>query len=468
MPELNSKFSATDILNVTGGSLLFGSLLASFNNISTDSRTIKPRELFIALKGEHFDGHSFIHEVYEKGAGGAIVNKGFLGKEGLNGERTTIEVEDTLRALGDIAHFWRMKHSIQIVGITGSNGKTTTKEMISSILGIHFNILKTEENFNNLIGLPLTLLRLSGKEDMAVLEMGTNTRYEIKRLSEISVPNVAVITNIGQAHLQGLLSVEEVGKEKGDLFRALKENDFAIINEDDPIVLREATECKCRKIGFSITEDSDIMAKDISIDNSGKVSFRLTNKDKDVIINLPLNGAFNIYNALAAAGVAQALDVGLEIIKEGLERIKPMPGRMEIIKLDDYTIINDSYNANPSSMAQALKTLSGFKSKGRTIAVLGDMLELGEFTKSAHIQIGNMVSELGIDYLFTLGNDSANIAMAAFEGGMNEKNIYVEKEHQDVTEKLRTIITKGDCVLVKGSRSMKMELIVNDLTAREE
>jgi UDP-N-acetylmuramoyl-tripeptide--D-alanyl-D-alanine ligase len=359
-----------------------------------------------------------------------------------------------------------MKHHIPIVGITGSNGKTTTKEMIGSILGIPFKVLKTEGNFNNLIGLPLTLLRLSGKDEIAVLEMGTNARYEIRRLSEISVPDVAVITNIGQAHLQGLLSVEEVREEKGDLFKILKEDSFAIINHDDPMVLRLAAECKCRKIGFSMSKDADLMASDLSISDSGKVSFRLAVEDKDTIINLPLYGFFNVYNALAAAGVAQSLGVGLEIIKEGLERVKPLPGRMEIMELDGYTIINDTYNANPNSMAQALKTLAEFKRTGRTIAVLGDMLELGEFTESAHIQIGNMVSELGIDYLFTLGKDSVNIALAASEGGMNEKNIYVENEHQDITAKLRTIITKGDCVLVKGSRSMKMELIVRELTNR--
>ncbi|MEW6616302.1 MAG: UDP-N-acetylmuramoyl-tripeptide--D-alanyl-D-alanine ligase [Thermodesulfobacteriota bacterium] len=468
MSEPDYKFSAADILKITGGRLIHGSLFASFKNISTDSRTIKPEDLFIALNGEHFDGHNFIPDVCEKGANGAIVKRGFLVEKGWNGEETIIEVDDTLRALGDIAHYWRMKHPIPIVGITGSNGKTTTKEMIGSILGIPFKVLKTEGNFNNLIGLPLTLLRLSGKDEIAVLEMGTNARYEIKRLSEISVPDVAVITNIGQAHLQGLLSVEEVREEKGELFNILKEDSFAIINQDDPMVLKLAAECKCRKIGFSVIKDANLIARDLSISDSGKVSFRLAVEDKDTIINLPLYGVFNVYNALAAAGVAQALGVGLEIIKEGLERFKPLPGRMEIMELDGYTIINDTYNANPNSMAQALKTLTGFKRTGRTIAVLGDMLELGEFTESAHIQIGNMVSELGIDYLFTLGKDSVNIALAASEGGMNEKNIYVEKEHQDITAKLRTIITKGDCILVKGSRSMKMELIVKKLTTREE
>ncbi|KAF0123282.1 MAG: UDP-N-acetylmuramoyl-tripeptide--D-alanyl-D-alanine ligase [bacterium] len=468
MSELNYKFSSADVLKITGGRLLHGSLFASFKNISTDSRTIKPEDLFIALKGEHFDGHSFIPQIYKKGANGAIVKRGFLEEEGWNGEWTIIEVDDTLRALGDIAHFWRMKHPIPVVGITGSNGKTTTKEMIGSILEITFNILKTEGNFNNLIGLPLTLLRLSKKDEIAVLEMGTNARGEIKRLSEISVPDVAVITNIGQAHLQGLLSVEEVREEKGDLFKILREDGFAVINQDDPMVLKLAAECRCRKIGFSMSEEAELMAKDVSISDSGKVRFRLAAGDKDAIIDLPVYGIFNVYNALAAAGVAKSLGVGLEIIKEGLERFKPLPGRMEIIELDGYTIINDTYNANPNSMGQALKTLTGLKRAGRTIAVLGDMLELGEFTESAHIKIGSMVSGLGIDYLFTLGKDSVNIALAASEGGMNVDNIYIEKEYQDVTAKLRAIITKGDCILVKGSRGMKMELIVKELVTRKE
>lgn len=468
MSELNYKFSAADVLKITGGRLLHGYLFTSFKNISTDSRTIKPEELFIALEGEHFDGHNFIPQVYKKSANGVIVNRKSLEDKGWDDEWAIIEVDDTLRALGDIAHFWRMKHPIPVVGITGSNGKTTTKEMISSILKIPFNVLKTEGNFNNLIGLPLTLLRLSEKDEIAVLEMGTNAKSEIKRLSEIAVPDIAVITNIGQAHLQGLLSVEEVREEKGELFKILREDSFAIINQDDPMILKLAAECKCRKIGFSLSGDADLMARDLSISDSGKVKFRLATEDEDAIIDLPLYGVFNVYNALAAAGVAQALGMGLELIKEGLERFEPLPGRMEIMELNGYTIINDTYNANPNSMEQALKTLIGFKKMGRTIAVLGDMLELGEFTKSAHIQIGSMVSGLGIDYLFTLGKDSVNIALAASEGGMNEENIYIEKEHQDVTAKLRAIITKGDCILVKGSRSMKMELIIKELTTRKE
>ena len=464
MVESKHKFSTDDILKVTGGRLRKGSLSSSFTDISTDSRTIKPGELFIALNGEHFDGSRFVSGAYEKGAHGAIVRKG-AGEKEWDGKGAIIEVEDSLNALGDIARFWRMKHPIPLIGITGSNGKTTTKEMIGIILEKSFSILQTEGNFNNLVGLPLTLLRLKQGHEIAILEMGTNARSEIKRLSEISTPDIAVITNIGQAHLEGLHTIEEVMAEKGELFSALREDSFAIINKDDPRVLHLASQCRCRKISFSTTKKADLMAKEISVSDSGRVRFQLSNGSKDIAVNLPLYGIFNVHNALAAAGVAIALGVGLETIKEGMEGIKPPPGRMEVIELDRYTIINDTYNANPSSMEQALKTLAGIKGRGRAVAVLGDMFELGEFTESAHIEIGRLVSGLGIDFLLTLGRQSENICRGAYEGGMGAENIYTGEKHQAVASKLRAIIGKGDYILVKGSRAMKMELIIEELMA---
>ncbi|MFH1623959.1 MAG: UDP-N-acetylmuramoyl-tripeptide--D-alanyl-D-alanine ligase [Pseudomonadota bacterium] len=466
MTELDYRFRAADILKVTGGRLFKGSLSASFRDISTDSRTVTPGELFVALKGERFDGHNFIQQAYEKGAHGVIVRRGFQGDKKYNGRGTIIEVEDPLRALGDIARFWRLKHPIPVVGVTGSNGKTTTKEMIGSILGIPFNVLKTEGNFNNLVGLPLTLLRLGQKDEVAVLEMGTNARSEIKRLSEISVPNIAVITNIGQAHLQGLGSVEEVMEEKGQLFKVLREDSFAIVNEDDPRVITLASQCKCRKVSFGMRSKADLTAKDVSISDAGGVTFRLSRGEKGITISLPLYGGFNVYNALAAAGVAQSLGVGLEVIKEGLERFKPPPGRMEVLESNGYTIVNDSYNANPDSMEQALRTLVRVKGAGRGVAVLGDMLELGEFTELAHMQIGRLVSQLGIDYLFTLGQNSTGIARGAIEGGMNVENVYMENGYQEIVSKLKAVVAKGDCILVKGSRAMRMELIVEGLITK--
>lgn len=463
MGELDPKISTADILEITGGKLLQGSLSTLFKGISTDSRTIKPGELFLTLKGKRFDGHRFIPHAYERGALGAIVKEGSSKGKRWNENGTIVEVKDPLRALGDIARSWRMRHPVTVVGVTGSNGKTTTKEMVGKILEISFRVLKTEGNFNNLVGLPLTLLRLREKDEIAILEIGTNTRSEIKRLAEISVPDIAVITNIGQAHLEGLRSMEELTEEKGGLFKALREDGFAIINEDDPRVLNVAAECRCKKIGFGMTKTADLMATDVSISDSGTVGFRLSSRDRDVSINLPIYGVFNVYNALAAAGVAQALGVELEVIKEGLEGFKHLAGRMEVIELDRYTIINDTYNANPSSMEQALRTLVGLKGAGRTVAVLGDMLELGEFTRPAHIQIGRLVSGLGVDYLFTLGRASTNFACGASESGMNEENIYTGSGHQEVVSKLKSIISEGDHILIKGSRAMKMELIVEGL-----
>ncbi|MDY6854339.1 MAG: UDP-N-acetylmuramoyl-tripeptide--D-alanyl-D-alanine ligase [Thermodesulfobacteriota bacterium] len=463
MSEADYKFSVNEILAFSGGSLIHGSHHVSFKDISTDSRTIRAGELFIALEGEHFDGHRFITEVREKGASGAIVKKGALKQEEQNSIGFVIEVEDTLKALGDIARFWRMKHPIQVVGITGSNGKTTTKDMVGKILEIPFNILKTEGNFNNQVGLPLTLLRLKEKDEIAVLELGTNSRSEIKRLSHISLPDVAVITNIGLAHLQGFRSVDELTDEKGEIFKALSKDGFAVINEDDARVSSLGAACKCKKIRFALQGNADIMAKDVSTDNSGNISFILISKQGDVHINLPLYGTFNVYNALAAAGVAQALGIGLDVIQRGLEDFYPPSGRMEVMDFGWYMLINDAYNANPNSVEMALKTLVTFKGAKRTIAVLGDMLELGEFSESEHIHAGKLVSKLGIDYLFTMGEESVNIAQGAREDGMNIERIYSGKEHKEVFLKLKATIKDGDCILVKGSRAMKMELIIKEL-----
>lgn len=463
MSETDCKFSVTDILTASGGSLIHGSHQISFKDISTDSRTIKSGEVFIALEGEHFNGHRFISEVYEKGASGAIVKKGALKQEEQNGIGVVIEVEDTLKALGDIARFWRKKHPIPVVGITGSNGKTTTKEMIGKVLEIPFNVLKTEGNFNNLVGLPLTLLRLKDRDEIAVLELGTNSRSEISRLSQISLPDVAVITNIGQAHLQGFRSVDELTEEKGEIFKALSKDGFAVINEDDPRVSSLGAACKCKKVRFAIQGNADIMAKDVSTDSSGNVSFKLISKEGDIRINLPLYGTFNVYNALAAAGVAKALGIGLEVIQRGLEDFSLPSGRMEVMDFGRHILINDAYNANPNSVEVALQTLVHFKGAKRTIAILGDMLELGESSKSAHIHAGRLVSKLGIDYLFTMGEESIHIAHGAREDGMNRERIYSGKDHKEVSLKLRATIERGDCILVKGSRAMKMELIVEEL-----
>jgi len=468
MVETDQKFSAAHILEITGGRLYHGPLSSSFKGISTDSRTIRPGELFIALRGERFNGNDFISQAFENDAGGAIVEGGFSKERIPNKTVTVIEVEDTLRALGDIARFWRMKRPVPVVGVTGSNGKTTTKEMISAILDIPFNVLKTEGNFNNLIGLPLTLLRLRERDEVAVLEMGTNARCEIKRLAEISVPDIAIITNIGQAHLLGLRGLEEVAKEKGALFRAIKEDGFIIINKDDPRVLNVASQCKCRKVSYSVTKEADLMAKEISPYDSGKVRFRLFRGDRSVTVHLPIHGVFNVGNALAAAGVAEVMGVDLEIIKEGLEGFTPLPGRMKVVESSKCTIINDTYNANPNSMEQALKTLVELKGTGKAIAVLGDMLELGEFSRAAHTEIGRLVSELGVDSLLTLGEESGDITHGALEHGMDTENIFVGKGHQEIVSKLRHIINPGDCILIKGSRAMSMELILEEFTAERK
>jgi UDP-N-acetylmuramoyl-tripeptide--D-alanyl-D-alanine ligase len=467
---MSRSFSPQDILDATGGTVIRGDLGKAFEGISIDSRTIKRGELFIALRGVRFDGHQFVSEAMERGGDGAIVESEPLGKEATFDPRgkPVIAVEDTLRALGDIAHYWRERHPIPLVAVVGSNGKTTTKEIIATLLEGSFRVLKTLGNRNNLVGLPLTLLDLSPEHNIAVVEMGMNVRGEIQRMTEIANPDVGLITNISEAHLEGLGTFEELVKAKGELWDTMRPNAVIVVNQNDANVVKCAKGYPGKRVTFGVEVPGDVMAQGIRIEGGKGVRFTLTMRGGEVEAAFPMMGISSVYNALAGTAVASIFGVQLKEIKERLEGFKPFSMRMEIIRLDNgATIINDTYNANPRSMELALKALSEVEEAERGIAVLGDMLELGQFSEEAHARVGEKVASLGVDLLFTLGERAETIAKKARRAGLDEGRVVVSMDYRDLLHSLKKTIKRGDWILVKGSRSMSMEKIVLGLMGEE-
>ncbi len=464
------SFSLQDILDSTGGRLLRGDPGKVFGGISIDSRTIKRGDIFIALRGARFDGHQFVKEAMEKGGEGAIIENEPLGmKDALDPSgKAVIAVGDTSRALGDIAHSWRKKHPIPLIAVAGSNGKTTTKEIVASLLEGSFRALKTWGNRNNLVGLPLTLLDLRPEHTIAVVEMGMNIKGEIERMTEIANPDVGLITNISEVHLEGLGTFEELVKAKGELWDTMRPDGVIVVNQDDLNVMKCAEGYPGKRVTFGLEVPSDVMAQTVRIEGGKGVRFNLTTGADEVEVAFPMMGISSVYNALAGTAVASIFGVQLRETKERLEEFKPFSMRMEIIRLSNgASIINDAYNANPRSMELALKALSEVKEAERAIAVLGDMLELGQCSDEAHARIGENVASFGVDFLFTLGEKAEIIAKKARQTGLNKDRVTVSRDHRDLLLRLKKTLKRGDWILVKGSRSMSMEKIVFGLMGEE-
>jgi len=461
MSAEEEQMSAATVVEASGGVLLQGDPQTPFAGVSTDSRSIKPGELFFALRGEHFDGHRFLPEALQRGARGGVIEQ-----EAEHTADTTIaiiKVRDTLQALGDLAHWWRKRHPIPLVAVVGSNGKTTTKEMAAGILGRKYTVMKNTGNLNNLIGLPLSLLQMSSEDRVAVLEMGMNRKGEILRLTHIAGPDLGILTNIGPVHLEGLGSIEGVMEAKGELLEGMGARGKLVFNADDPRVVALSRGFQGDKLSFGVRNPADWQATDIRTQDAGTISFQLKGPAGTTPVSLNLMGRHQVYNALAAAAAASSLDIGIQDIKRGLEAVQPPPMRMEWMTLGaGITVINDAYNANPHSMESALRALEEVRGE-RKIAVLGDMWELGDHAQQAHQELGRTAHERGVDLLFLLGQFAPHVAQGAEEAGMDPQAICIGKDHREVGLRLAHTLKKGDWVLIKGSRIMRMEEIIQEL-----
>jgi UDP-N-acetylmuramoyl-tripeptide--D-alanyl-D-alanine ligase len=463
-------------------------------DISTDTRSIEPGDCFIALRGERFDGHDFVEDAVLKGASTVIVQSGRT-PVSIPEDILVIEVPDTLYALGELARYHRRSHPIPLVGITGSNGKTTTKEMIASILNQKNQVLKSKGNFNNLIGVPLTLLSLQPHHQVAVLEMGINVPGEMERLAEISEPSVGLITNIHAAHLQGLQSLEGVLEEKGKLWQTLRSpkrpplvqewkqtETLAVINRDDERLLHLSKALTVPTITYSLWDKRAQVHMEGEIENRDEESvFHLALGGETISVCIHALGIHHVQNAVAAAAVTYGMGESPETIALGLSTSQPVPQRMQIHRLEDGTVlIDDTYNANPMSVLAAVETLcampcvicekppsqvpySAFHTSVAKVAVLGEMRELGSKSALLHREVGERIGRLGITQLVTLGDLALEINKGARQAGMKPTDCHHAQSQEEVTTRLRDNWIAGSRILVKGSRTMKMERIVESI-----
>ena len=458
------QLNIREILEATRGRLVQGAPDAVISGVSIDSRRITAGELFVPLTGSNCDGHVFISDAFSRGARASLIQKESALTEDLQKrfpEKVLIAIDEPLQALGDLACFWRKKFALPLVAITGSNGKTTTKEMLWQIACLRRNTMRNPGNFNNLIGLPLSLLQLNENHQVGIMEMGMSARGEIERLAAIALPQIGVITNIGPAHLEHLLTMENIMEAKGELFAALTSEATAIVNQDDERVVRLAEKTRARVISFG-TQTADVRGTIIN-QNGERTEFMLDIMGARQAVKLALPSGMFLSNALAAAAAAHALKLSLDDIKRGLEQFQPMPGRMEIIIVRGIHIINDAYNANPVSMNASLTALSRVKKSKRAIAVLGDMLELGARAAAYHRAAGSAAARLGIDSLYLCGSFASSVAEGALAGGMPAARIRVFATRELLAEQLEQEIQEGDWVLVKGSRAMGMEKTISFL-----
>ncbi len=460
----------SEIIEATDG-LISRPPVGSASGISIDTRTLKPGDLYIAIKGANYDGSRFCEEAFSKGASAVMVQQGRMAIS--HGLGLVFMVKDTVRALGDIGAFMRRKFKTPLVAVAGSTGKTTTKEMIGAILARDRSILKTEGNKNNLIGLPLTLTGLNGGQSAAVVELGISGPGEMERLAGIAAPDVAVITNIGRAHLENFGSIEAIAAEKGLLYKLAGPACVKVVNIDDPLAVRAADLPALRRSGREFVTFSTGRVADVRLVEEKKiggldgvlVTFDVRGQVFDVRLGVP--GLFNVVNALAAIAAVLPLGVYLDDIREGLESFSGLGGRMEVTDTGFITLIDDTYNANPDSLSAALETLEG--TGGRKVAVIGEMCELGEAAVRAHREAGALVANLGIDVLVGVGGHAADLVLGAIGAGMADKSIFVFEEKNAALSALRTqILREGDLVLVKGSRSAGLEFIARGLKSERD
>ena len=449
-----NPLSILQITELAGAKLEQGDGQSSVERISTDSRTIKKGELFVALRGENFDGHKFVEAAAKAGAAGAIVDLNWKGK--VPAKFAIIRAQDTLVAYQNIAANYRKSLPLKVLAITGSNGKTSTKDFAASVLGRKFRVTKTQGNFNNHVGLPRTILEATSQDEVAVWEIGMNHPGEVAPLAKIAAPDAAIITNIGVAHIEFMGTREAIAKEKGALAEAVGANGTVILNADDSFSKDIAGRTSARVI-FAGTKEGTIHAIDIQQSADGS-EFTILEGAHQCRAQLPVPGLHMVQNALLAIAAGRAFGLSLEEAAAGLASAPLTKARLQIKEINGVQFLDDSYNANPDSMKAALQTLVELDSDGKRIAVLGEMRELGKETQRGHEEVGEAAAAFGIDQLIGIGEMGALIARAAEKAGL-EKSQAVGST-SEAAELLLEIAAPGDLVLIKGSRLARTEDVI--------
>ncbi|WP_026759979.1 UDP-N-acetylmuramoyl-tripeptide--D-alanyl-D-alanine ligase [Selenomonas ruminantium] len=452
-------FTLNEIVKATSANI-YKEEKKEFSAIVTDTRKISKGVLFVALKGERFNGEDFAAEALEKGAAGVVVSEACDEKQLAKCQGTVLQVKDTLLAYQLMAKAWREKFpQIPVVAITGSNGKTTTKDLTAAVLSAKGAVLKTQANFNNEIGLPLTLLGLKEEHTAAVVEIGMRGFHQIEALAPIASPQIGIVTNVGETHMELLGSLENIAKAKQELVEAIPAGGTVILNADNKYVagMRSAAKEGVKVMTFGLEQEADVKGEAIHTEgNVTKFMVTYANERHEYEVNMV--GRHNVYNTLAAIAAGFAMGLTPVEVREGLSHLEATKMRFELQQVKEWNVVNDAYNASPMSMTAAINTLSEL-TKGRKIAVLGDMLELGSVSEEAHLHVGEEVAEHGFTALVTRGEMGEFIAKGAENKGMTA--VYRCASHEDAAEKLHELLQPGDTLLFKGSRGMAMEKIID-------
>ena len=447
------SFTSAEVLAATNGQCVSAGSAKSFVGVSTDTRTLVSGSLFVALTGERFDGHDFIRQAVEQGAAGLVVSRGLTEK--LPGV-AVFTVSDTRTAFQDLARFHRRRFQLPVIAVTGSNGKTSTKDMIAAVLSTQMNVLKTEANFNNEIGLSQTLLKINSTHQAVVVEMGMRGRGEIAGLAAVALPTVGVVTNVGETHLERLGSMENIAAAKAELVEALDENGVAILNADDRQVQAMHEKTSARAVYYGIASEADVRATQLK-STAQSVDFDCVVEKASFSVTVPMPGIHNVYNTLAAIAVGLELGVAPQRIVEGIALYAPGKMRLNVRQYGAITVIDDTYNASPLSMAAAIEVLASV-AKGRKLAAIGDMLELGAAARAAHAKVGEQLAAVGVELVLTIGDMARVAGETALRNGVP---VAIDcNNHAQAIHELRQRLLPGDTLLLKGSRGMTMEKLL--------
>jgi UDP-N-acetylmuramoyl-tripeptide--D-alanyl-D-alanine ligase len=461
------------ILSVTGGELVCGQRDKVASNVCVDSRCVSAGSVFVAMPGERADGHEFAAAAIDDGARAIIVSRpvealtALLEKASAR-DVSIVHVDDALRAVQDLATYHRSRLHCDVLGITGSTGKTTTKDFVTAALSATKRVVATSANRNNELGVPLTVLEAGTAADVLVVEMGMRGLGQIERLCEIARPTMGLLTNVGTSHLELLGSLDAVAQAKGELVRCLGPDNAAFLNGDDEYSAQIATTTAAPVTLYGLSDDCAVRAEDIELDAESRPSFTLVAEGVRVPVTLAVPGRHNVYNALGACAVALHLGVPADAIAEGLATASITGMRMQVfVSASGVTVINDAYNANPTSMRAAVDTLASMLTSGRRIAVLGDMAELGSLTELAHFRIGEQVARLGIDELVAVGPRARRIADGALAEGMRAAVVHTAETTSEGADLAAGVVSEGDIVLVKASRVMGLEAVIDRIVGAQ-